>query len=424
MAFKPLISIIMPVYNGERYIFNSISSVLNQTYQNFQLIIINDGSTDSTENIILSFKDPRIEYYKLETNHHIAYVTNYAFQKVNGTYVALIDSDDMWSPQKLEKQYQWLIDHPKYMAVFTWVNLIDEKGAIINDDSKPIIELYQASTENQEYWLRFFFFYGNRLNNPSVLMHTKALNEVGPHNLFYIQAEDFEWWVRFTKKYCFGIIEEPLTYYRRPIGDTNSISSSTELHDTRFFNEYMMIRQHFFDDMPDELFIRTFQCSFRNPNAHTPIELECEKAFLLCNPMNHSSAYSAIGVEKLEQLFNDPETAQILYDTYNFSTIECGKYTQGHLYYDPITQDKCNCTESLKQCIYIAQLHIGKLDEQIRIQNNEILSYREKITSMDTTICQLEDTIETLNNTLNKLTNSHIWKISAPLRKIADYLKK
>lgn len=106
-------------------------------------------------------------------------------------------------------------------------------------------EQFSAHTESREYWLRFFFFYGNRLNNPSSLITRESLAEIGSHNLFYIQAMDFEWWVRFTKKFSFGILEEPLVYYRRVSDPKVNVSSCSEEHDTRFYNEYMCIRHRF-----------------------------------------------------------------------------------------------------------------------------------------------------------------------------------
>lgn len=292
-----LVSVIMTAYNSEKYIKESIESVLSQTHKNIQFIIINDGSTDKTDDIIKSFSDTRIEYYSLSENSHIAHATNIGFSKVRGNYVAIMDSDDLWHPRKLEKQLIFLKDNPQHSCCFSWLDIIDENGNCINDSFHELRNLYASTTDTRENWLRFFFFYGNRLNNPSSLFYAYVIKNIGPHNEFYIQATDFEWWIRFTKKYSFGIIEEPLTQYRRL---PQSNSSSSELHDTRFYNEYMHIRYHFFDDMDDELFIRTFQSCFRNPNACTPEELECEKAFLLCNPLNYSSCIPALFLVKLE----------------------------------------------------------------------------------------------------------------------------
>ena len=140
----PLISVVMTAYNAEKFIRKSIESVLNQTYENLQFIIVNDGSTDSTEAIVSEFSDSRIEYYSLGENCHIAHATNVGFSKVKGEYIAIIDSDDIWDADKLKKQLEYLRQHPRHQGCFTWVTLIDEQGHVI-DDKMP--ELKKLSKE-------------------------------------------------------------------------------------------------------------------------------------------------------------------------------------------------------------------------------------------------------------------------------------
>ncbi|OKA33153.1 glycosyltransferase family 2 protein, partial [Bacillus cereus] len=99
-----LISIITPVYNSEKYIEFTIKSVLNQTYSNWEMLIVDDCSKDGTEEVINQFKDPRIKYSKLEKNSGAAVARNEALKKARGKYIAFLDADDMWKPDKLEKQ--------------------------------------------------------------------------------------------------------------------------------------------------------------------------------------------------------------------------------------------------------------------------------------------------------------------------------
>ncbi|MEM3714769.1 MAG: glycosyltransferase family 2 protein [Nitrososphaeria archaeon] len=105
-----LVSVIMPAYNAERYIKTAIESVLSQTYKNLELIIVNDGSTDGTENIIKSFSDSRIVYIKHESNLGVAEARNSAFKVAKGKFGALIDADDAWLPERLEKMLDVLTD--------------------------------------------------------------------------------------------------------------------------------------------------------------------------------------------------------------------------------------------------------------------------------------------------------------------------
>lgn len=99
---KPLVSVIMPAYNGEKYIGDAIESILNQTYDNFELIIVEDKSTDHTLDVIHGYEDSRISLYLNECNRGIAYSTNLGIEQSKGKYIALLDDDDMSASRRLE----------------------------------------------------------------------------------------------------------------------------------------------------------------------------------------------------------------------------------------------------------------------------------------------------------------------------------
>ncbi len=424
---EPLVSVIMAAYNAERYIKKSILSVLDQTYKNLQLIVINDGSTDDTLKILDSISDKRIEVYSLEENRHIAYATNVGFSKVRGEYVAIIDSDDVWFPDKLEKQVRYLTQHPEHQGCFTWVTLIDENDTIINDKLPELYQLFAAKNEPREAWLRFFFFHGNRLNNPSSLITYRSFAEIGPHNLFYIQAMDFEYWVRFTKKFSFGILEEPLVYYRRVADPQVNISSYSEVHDTRFYNEYNLIRYHFFDDMDAELFVRTFREFFVCQDSRSREELLCEQAFLLCRPLQDSSVPSPFGMLKLEKLMSDQRIAVLLKQKYGFSTIECGTYTGKHVLNDLYTQKYPDKITGLEHWLDLTRQHIQKQEGDLTRQQEEIAgkeaaiqAMEEEMKALKSRLSQQEAEIRRLDRDLQIITNSSSWKITAPLRALKD----
>ncbi|MDI9241630.1 glycosyltransferase family 2 protein [Fusibacillus kribbianus] len=442
-----LISVIMTTYNKDEYIAESIQSVLNQTYENLQLIIVDDGSTDQTADVVRSFSDPRIEFYQLPVNGHIAYATNFAFTKIRGEYTAIIDSDDIWVETKLEKQMEYLQLHPEHHGCFSWLDIIDDDGNLINDQLSDLKNLFAAHTDTREDWLRFFFFMGNRLNNPSAVFKTSTISQIGPHNLFYNQATDMEWWVRFTRHYSFGILEEPLTKYRRFLKSDRNNSGISEEHNTRFYNEHMHIRYHFFDDMDDELFCRTFRQYFRNPYAQTPAELECEKAFLICLSSKYSpdGIYNPLGLLKIEELLCRPETSQLLKEHYHFSTKECSQYTGHHLYNDSELQHSykslCDAFQKSTEENIALQSHIDALKQHIQYteRKNKASLFRFKMCEekYQTEICyvqeqlyetqkQLHDTQERLSASfvvLNTITNSTCWKITAPIRRLIDFFK-
>ena len=116
---KPMVSVVMPVYNGSKYLKEAIDSILNQTFTNFELIIINDGSTDNSEDIIFSYQDRRIYYLKNEHNKGICITLNRGLDNARGKYIARMDCDDISMPQRLAKQVNYLERHRDVGALGT-----------------------------------------------------------------------------------------------------------------------------------------------------------------------------------------------------------------------------------------------------------------------------------------------------------------
>lgn len=123
-----LVSIIMPSWNTAQFIAESIQSVINQTYKNWELLIVDDCSTDDTDNIVEPFlTDARIKYFKNEKNSGAALTRNRAMREAKGEWIAFLDSDDLWMPEKLEKQIRFMNEH-NYTLSFTEYEKIDEEN--------------------------------------------------------------------------------------------------------------------------------------------------------------------------------------------------------------------------------------------------------------------------------------------------------
>ena len=429
-SVTPMVSVIMTIYNGEIYAAETVQSVLDQSFGDFEFIIVDDGSTDSTLAILSGFRDERIRLIKLPENHHIAFAYNTAFRLVRGKYIAIIDSGDVWYPRKLEKQLDYLRSHPEHAGCFTWTDLIDRQGNDVNDVLKEVRDVFNCQTATREEWLRYFFFKGNRLCNPSSLISADAAREVGEHSLFYIQAFDFEWWVRFTCKFSFGVLEEPLLGFRREeTGDGVSVSTPMQITHVRFYNEWMHVRYHMFEYMDPELFIRTFGEHFRCRDSRTPEELACEQAFLLTESFGGSRGYSAAGLIKLEELMSDPVTAELLRNKYQFGTKDAGAMTGTHIYYDRIAQQRIHRVEELEEALRM-------IKDKEASTGDLLLKEKERNSELKIRIRELEDALKEehdanlerekliaeLNQSISDLQNSTIWKASAPLRGIKDKL--
>lgn len=126
-----LVSVIMPSWNTAKFIGESIQSVIDQTYQNWELIIVDDCSTDNTDDVVASFDDPRIRYYKNSKNCGAALTRNRALREANGEWIAFLDSDDLWMPEKLEKQIKFMV-HNDISFSYTNYERIDENNRPLN----------------------------------------------------------------------------------------------------------------------------------------------------------------------------------------------------------------------------------------------------------------------------------------------------
>ena len=133
-----LVSIIMPSWNTARFIRESIASVRNQTYTNWELLIVDDCSTDSTDEIVASYSDERIRYFKNEKNSGAALTRNRAMREARGEWIAFLDSDDLWAPHKLERQLQFMKENNYVFSYHEYVK--------IDEESKPL-NIYVSGPE-------------------------------------------------------------------------------------------------------------------------------------------------------------------------------------------------------------------------------------------------------------------------------------
>ena len=367
---RELVSVLMVNYNRGTTIGESIKSVLAQTYTDLELIIVDDGSTDDSCSVIESIKDPRIKLYRLEQNEHISHATNYGFQKVTGAYLARIDSDDVWYPQKLEKQITFLKNNPEYKICFAWIDLIDEYGNSINEQQKELLGVFETTFQGQSDCLHRFFFGGNCLSHPSVVMRTELMRETGDFNLAYMQSHDFDYWVRIAKKYPIYVMQERLLAMRRFIHENSEVENNSKTYGPnviRYENEAANIKRHFFEDMEDELFIRTFRQDFKNPESNTKEELECEKIFLLCKTCPELQNILPTGLDNFLELY--PKYAEILKQKFDFTVHDFYDFTGNRVYHNEREE---NAKRREQECLKEELQKVHKECERCRLKLTRI----------------------------------------------------
>lgn len=203
---SPTVSVLIPAYNAMEFLPKTVSSVLTQTYQDFELIIVNDGSTDNVESWAENLSDRRVKLVS-QPNKGLAGARNTGLESATGDYIAFIDADDIWLPTKLEKQVRLLNDNPEIGLVYSWIALIDETG-------KPQGKLRKNSACGN-VWLDLTTH--NIVECGSVaLVRSQCFQTVGQFDetLPLSCSEDWDMWLRIAAHYSFGLIEEPLVCYR------------------------------------------------------------------------------------------------------------------------------------------------------------------------------------------------------------------
>ena len=201
---EPLVTVLMPVYNGAAYLKDAIESVLWQTYVDFVFLIVNDGSTDDTENIILSFNDSRIQYVKNAENLKLVNTLNKGLSLVRTKYVARIDADDVSLPDRLERQVSYMEQNPDVGVVGTWCRTFGE--------GIPAVIKYEVANSD----ICFRQLYQIQIVHPSCMMRMSVLNQLDlVYDESYLHAEDYELFTRLSHITKLANIPEILHLYRK-----------------------------------------------------------------------------------------------------------------------------------------------------------------------------------------------------------------
>ncbi|MEP4093191.1 glycosyltransferase [Reichenbachiella sp.] len=200
------ISVLLPVYNAEKYLGACLESLLNQSYSDFELIIFNDASTDNSLDIILAYDDPRIKIINSPTNLGYVAHLNHGIAIAKGKYIARMDADDISMPNRFEKQISFLEQNHDYSICGTWVEPIDQ----------PVEKkIWQLPSEHPAILIHHFF-YNTAIAHPSVMFRKETIDK---HHIRYdpsfMPAEDYELWSRISNFTKFKNITEPLLKYRQ-----------------------------------------------------------------------------------------------------------------------------------------------------------------------------------------------------------------
>lgn len=277
---KPKVSVLIPAYNHEKFLKDTIESVINQTFSDFELLISDDCSTDHSAQIIKSFSDKRITGIFFEENKGTVRSLNHLLRLAKGEYIAVLGSDDIWELDKLEKQIQVLEQDKSLAACFTWANIIDQNANLLDEQTEFLTHIFECKNCDKASMLREIFSSGNHFCHSSVLIRSNIHRQIGEYNIAYRQLHDLDLWVRFLLHHNIHIIEEPLVRYRYVVNSGN-VSQNNEKNTHRLFNEADKIIAYLFEHISDEDFLKGFSECLVGTDIHTREQILCEKFLIL-----------------------------------------------------------------------------------------------------------------------------------------------
>ena len=342
----PLVSVIMPCYNHGNYVGKAIETVLNQTYPNIELIVVDNGCTDNSFEVISQYKD-RIKIFRLEKNDR-RLCSEIMMRAVTGEYVAYATADDEWEPEKIELQMDAFFSISNLQACFTWALYADENMQIRADQSNNV---FLVKNRSREQWIRRFIYSGNCLCCPSGIFRKATLESINKLNRGYKQLSDFDQWVWLIQQGEIYVVEKPLVRFRWHTEDANpNDSAPTTENAIRTDREYIEIVLRTIEYMNDSFFREAFKEDFVNLTAENHQELLCEKFFLL----KHMAENNMIFWDNMLTFYYNHflEIAEVLQKEYGFLFEDFNKLSAGGGIAYVLLQ--CNRTKMLfeQQCEY------------------------------------------------------------------------
>lgn len=310
MATKK-VGVIIPCYNHENYVDQAIQSILNQSYQDFDIYAADDASIDRTREKLMLYDEQIKEIHLFDENHggQVMFLLN----RVDNEYTALLNSDDFWHETKLEKQVRYMDEHPECAACFTWCDQVNDAGERVDG----IVGFNQTNRTSEE-WMRYFYEYGNCLSHPSILIRTHIYKKL-LFNVYkaFRQVPDFQMWIKLIQEEKIHIIEEELMSFRWHNSTTSTnISSLTIENIVRHRNEECYLWYETIALMEYRFFIKAFKDLLIYKQTETEEQLKCEKFFVLSQAINPLTRQAAVFY--FYDIYKESKVQDCFTNLYNF----------------------------------------------------------------------------------------------------------
>lgn len=304
----PLVSVVMSCYNHADFVGAAIESVIGQSYKNIEFLVADDGSSDNSAAIMQRYSNYFTKAYYYEDN--VGGRQRQLMREAKGKYIALMNSDDIWNPDKLALQVEYMEKHEECGACFTWCSYVDENLRKVEDDS------FIQKNRNQSEWMKYFWVHGNALCNPSSLVKRELRNRPVKYGGICWQLPDFFEWVELIQDCEFHIIPKVLIemrkYEKKEVVNSSAVTSQNIIRHLaeEGCNWICVIR-----DMDSSFFKEAFADMMIHPEADTQEEILCEKYFIMLKHKNLFVQNSALCY--LCEIYS--EVSEVLEKKYNYT---------------------------------------------------------------------------------------------------------
>ncbi len=250
MKNSPLVSILIPTYNREKYLGDALNSALNQTYKNLEIIVHDDAATDGTVELLRQYNDPRLRVIRTEDNHGMLGGWNYIVTKAKGEYIKFLGSDDLLEPTCVAELVKAVLAHPSAAVITCQRKFIDEKGYVkkkMGFAKKDIV----VDGKEHAHWI-LTNLRENKIGEPTAVLYPKELvKRAGKYDPAFSQFADFEYWIRLLQFGDLVYVHKPLCSFRTHSGS----NTSAAIRDGRFITEiFAIIRKYY----KDPFFVKAF----------------------------------------------------------------------------------------------------------------------------------------------------------------------
>lgn len=448
----PTVSIFLPSYNHARFLEKSIQSVLQQTYQDFELLIVDDASTDESWEIIQSLQDPRLRAVRNETNQNSKkQLRKFITDQAAGQFIAIHHSDNIWAEDKLAQQVAFLDDRPEFGAVFTHAEVIDEHGHPLEDPANFFYRIFDQPNRTRHAWLNFFFFQANALCHPSALIRKSCFQTCGLYRPGFRQIPDLDLWIRLCMQYEIWIIQEKLVQYRVPT-DSSNLSGIRPDSQNRFRFEFLQVLDHYLSIPSYDELVKIFpEAQALDPSAWPDVRYYLGRIALESERSN--AIRRLFGLQVLFDLLTHPDAGH-LSDTHQKEVreilhqhsgefeffadeklrLQSEQLQSARLRLENKTALIAQQQEKIKSLTSRHEHHRKALSEaknenirltsRLGVQSGTILTLQKRITALQSERDALQSAKQALEQEILNVTNSKSWRITRPLRQIAHFFRR